>query len=116
MNYIEGTIALNTLSPSEFIYVIKNADCILTDSFHASVFSILNKRPFYAFNKHADSDETNQNSRIYNLLDKLGLTCCHVVDMKNLRIRYPEIDYVQVDGNLQTLRKQSIDFLKEALK
>lgn len=116
MNYVDGAIALNTLSPSEFIYAIKNADCILTDSFHASVFSILNKKPFYTFNKHANSDSSNQNSRIYNLLDKLGLTCCHIVNVKNMRIRYPEIDYVQVEKNLQILRKQSIDFLNEALK
>ena len=35
------------LGPSEFLYMIKNAEMILTDSFHATVFSILFHKQFY---------------------------------------------------------------------
>ena len=38
--------------PSEFVYLIKTAEFVCTDSFHASVFSILYNRPFLVFDRN----------------------------------------------------------------
>lgn len=47
-------IALFTFDPSEFLYMIRNASCILTDSFHAVAFSIKFNKEFYVFNRKED--------------------------------------------------------------
>lgn len=46
-----GDIRLYRVSPPEFISLIKNADYVFTDSFHASVFSELYEKNFFAFRR-----------------------------------------------------------------
>lgn len=53
--------------PSEFIGLISNAYAVLTDSFHASVFSSIYHKPFYVFDRNGQT-EGKMNSRIENLL------------------------------------------------
>ena len=60
-----------TCGPSEFIYLVHNASIILTDSFHACVFSIIFEKSFRVFER--ENGGANMNSRIINLIDKLGL-------------------------------------------
>ena len=55
--------------PLEFINLIKNAEFIMTDSFHASAFSIILNKPFLVFSKTSNDVIEAQNSRIYTLLN-----------------------------------------------
>jgi len=50
--------------------LIKNAECVITNSFHATVFSILFNRKFFVEQLHHGA---NTNSRLYNLLKMLRL-------------------------------------------
>lgn len=56
-------------SPSDFLYWIKNAEMICTDSFHAVVFSIIFQCPFVVFSRN---DGLHMNSRIITLLSGFG--------------------------------------------
>ena len=56
--------------PSEFIWMVKHCEMMLTDSFHGSVFSYIYDRPFRIF-KRAGGE--SMNSRLTNLMDKLHL-------------------------------------------
>ena len=61
--------------PSEFVYTIKNAEIVLTDSFHAVVFCILYHKQFIVFSRLNDKGEpAGLDSRIDDLLRKLHLT------------------------------------------
>lgn len=91
------------IGPAEFLYAIKNAEVILTDSFHCTVFSILFEKKVHAF----DRTGMAMNSRIKTLFDSLGIT---VRDYKEI-----QIDYTQVFKNLQVLKDESIQYLKESL-
>ena len=97
------------IGPSEFLYLIRNAEVILTDSFHATVFSILFHKKFITFNRSG----LNMNSRIESLAELIGeksrLTNCGDFDCET------EIDYVKIDEILQEERFNSIDFLKKSL-
>lgn len=59
------------VGPAEFIFLIDHASLVCTDSFHASVFSILTDVPFLVFNRY--SEEGNMASRIDTLLSRFGL-------------------------------------------
>lgn len=97
------------VGPSEFLYLLRNADFVLTDSFHATVFSILYHKRFITFNRLG----INMNSRIESLAE--------LIDIQECINKYGElecdeiIDYTIVDKILVKERKKSIDFLKEAL-
>ena len=58
--------------PGEFIYLIKNARLVCTDSFHGCVFSILFHRNFLCF-KREGSNAENMENRLLTLLKKFGL-------------------------------------------
>jgi hypothetical protein len=48
------------IGPSEFLYLIKNSRFILTDSYHAVIFSIIFRKSFYAINR---TDIDNKSSK-----------------------------------------------------
>lgn len=73
-------VALNDLNqpdmyaidPLQFVYVIRNADYVLTDSFHGTAFSIKYEREFYVFRRKGCS--INMFSRIETLTDMFELS------------------------------------------
>lgn len=57
--------------PGEVLYAIRNAELVLTDSFHGTVFSILFRRDFLVFPR--DEGGKSMHSRLETLLRKLML-------------------------------------------
>lgn len=96
------------VGPSEFLYLIRNAEEILTDSFHATVFSIIFHKKFVTFNRPG----LNMNSRIESLAELVGIVK-YMTECGDLNGE--EIDYVKVDEILEEERRKSIDFLKNSL-
>lgn len=97
--------------PDEFLWYVKNASYVVTNSFHGTVFSVIFKKQFVTI-PHAITG-----NRVTELLDKLGLekrynyvTTEAVDEITN------EIDYDSVDQKLEGLRKNSIDFLQESIQ
>lgn len=99
--------AIHNILPGDLLAYIKNADYILTDSFHGTVFSILFQKNFVAvINK--------QNPiRVKNLLERLGLA--NRIDDKIKGIP-KEIDYTKTCELLDEYRKESKDWLEKSLK
>lgn len=97
--------------PSEFLSLLDGAACVLTDSFHASVFSILFRRPFAVFGrKHANG--SNMNSRINTLLGTFGLEGRWCLEGADAAF---SCDFSGVDAALDTCRRLSLDYLNKAL-
>ncbi len=57
----------------DFLYYIANSDLVLTDSFHATSFSLIFEKQFIEFLRFDRTDEKSQNSRILDLLEKYFL-------------------------------------------
>ena len=54
--YNISDICLPKVSPQQFISLIKYAECVFTDSFHATVFSNIYKKNFYVFRREEYSE------------------------------------------------------------
>lgn len=84
----------STAGPEEFLGLIKEAQLIVTNSFHATVFSILFNKNFYTV-----LNENGLNSRMTDLTNKLGLSHRMFDDkselptLANLNINYQEVNY-----------------------
>lgn len=111
-----GDERLFEVGPIEFLNLIRGAEYICTDSFHGSVFSILNHKRFITFNRTNSSDKQTRNSRIDSLFGLLsleqrryqpGMKLKDVIDMT--------IDFDIVDQKLVELRKETLGFLDRAL-
>lgn len=99
-----------TKGPGTFVELIDKAAMVYTDSFHASVFSILFHRPFAVFaRQHAN--RADMSSRITTLLSSLELDgtistaeAFAVID-----------DFADVDEKLAAVKGRSIKFLADAI-
>ena len=66
-------VQLYDLTVNEFLYLIHNAEMVCTDSMHATIFSIIFETNFVTFERFKKSDQNSRNSRIYSLLQVMGL-------------------------------------------
>lgn len=103
--------------PQEFLSYIHHADMIFTDSFHASIFSILFHKRFVTFKRFKDGGGQDQNARIYNLFSQLNLSD-HFIGEDDLEkiAALSSPDYAQTESILKRLRKDSLSFLQNALE
>lgn len=90
-----------------------NADFIITDSFHGTVFSILFNKPFLSI---VNLDRGA--SRFYSLLKLFNLEDRLVSDINNfdLLLLQNKINYKEVNLKLNELRAKSNNFIKDYLK
>ena len=104
------------VDPAGFVNLIRNAKYVLTDSFHGTVFSIINRKQFVSFYRFEQNDTHSRNSRIDNLLSHLDLLDRIVVNLGNtVDIASTLIDYSAVHHQLDLWREDSWSFLREAL-
>ncbi|MCB0913406.1 MAG: polysaccharide pyruvyl transferase family protein, partial [Propionibacteriaceae bacterium] len=96
------------LSPLGFIDLIRGASAVATDSFHASVFSVLFHRPLIL--KGRDAME----SRTETLLGSLGLTLGPWAPLPHLNA-LTEPDWLGAEARLATHRKSSTAYLEASL-
>lgn len=98
-------------NPAEFVNLFAQAEKVYTDSFHACAFSIIFKKDFEVFERTGTNGAMN--SRITTLLGKLELEDRWYVDSGATK---EKINYNRVDNLLCEQRKQSMDFLNQALE
>ena len=99
--------------PSEFLTAIRNATTVITDSFHATVFSIIFGKNFYTFQRFSENDKSSQNSRLLNLFQKLNIRGRFVKD-NNWDV-IEELDYPDIYERLDREKDFSINYLQTAL-
>lgn len=97
--------------PDEFLWLIKNADMILTDSFHATVFSIIFHKPFVVFRRSGKDGVTF--GRLNTLLSQFHLEDREYNSMSANSTR--SIDFKYADSVLVSEKKRTVDFLNKAL-
>ncbi len=97
-----------TFSPDEFVSLIANAKCVVTTSFHGTVFSLICHTPFYTLRLNDGADE-----RAEGLLKSVGLYDRMIsTDWDG---DFSCVDFTGSDSALSTLRSDSLNFLKSAL-
>ena len=104
---------LDTVSPEEFLGLVKQAAYVCTDSFHGSIFSILMEKEFFCFKRFRESAWNNQNSRIYNLLDKFELTSR--LSEEHSPILMEKMNYKRIAEILKECRREAFVYLEYAL-
>ncbi len=97
--------------PSEFLWYIKNAEMVFTDSFHGTVFSILYKRPFYVLDR--EQQGKSMSSRLDTILKKFNLENRKLTSYDK-EVEF-NIDFSNTDNILKEEREKAMNFLKNSL-
>lgn len=94
--------------PDRFISLIKNAECVVTNSFHGTVFSIIFQKDFITI------PHSTRGKRMEDLLEKFGLQF-RLFGGREFSFE-KEIDYQVVNNKIKKLASHSKEYLDLALK
>lgn len=96
--------------PYEFISIIKNASFIVTNSFHGTAFSVVFEKEFLTV------PHKTRGTRMKGLLYDLDLRSRIIENESDESLsNIDPIDYKVVTSRLETMKKESIDFLRNAI-
>ncbi len=109
-------INIVNIGPREFLWLIHNAETIITDSYHGTIFSLLYHKKFNTLKRFLNDDIICQNSRIYQLESYFGLEKNIIEVTDTTELITLDIDYDKFEINLDRLREHSFGFLRKALE
>lgn len=93
-----------------FLWYMKNADFVITNSYHGTLFSIQFEVPFYSF------VVKSMRSRFDTLADYADISDRIVTQMKALEEVDNLIDFKKIKNEIEKFRAESMTFLREVIK
>ena len=99
---------LYTKGPIEFVNAFKNAEYVITNSFHGTVFSIIYEKCFYSVLPKERA------GRIKDLLNTLNLTSRIVNNTEDINFE-ERLDYTFAKKRIEEMKNQSIEYLKKGV-
>lgn len=115
-NRLYGVKNIYDAGPFDFLNIIENAEFVLTDSFHGTVFSILMEKEFYYISKMNVSGCMVRDDRIDGLLENLCLDDRKIFVKSVFQRRPIERSRIEnINLKIQKLRSDSINYLKKSI-
>lgn len=100
---------LSYVGPDAFFNFIQHAEFVFSSSFHGVVFSII-------FHKQFLAAFGNNSGRAYSLLEKVGLSERLLSPMSPISSKLDTINFGEVEKKLDTLRMDSITYIKNVIE
>lgn len=117
MGYQDGLGKFMNISPFELLSYMKDADRVVTTTFHGSVFSLKYNKKFCAIVQHRTEIGYGNDEKLGDLLKRVDLMN-QMIDRPELveKTLDSEIDYTSVNTYINECVKDGIDYLKENIK
>lgn len=106
-----GFSVVHSASPNDFLSLIYNAQYVVTNSFHGTVFSVLFHKKFLS---QTIRDNGERNGRIISFLSSVGLED-RTLDYGIKKLNQ-DVDWESVDNTIDSLRCLSINYLKSIIE
>lgn len=111
-----GFDAVKNCSPKEMLPYVKNADKIVTDTFHGTIFAIINHIPFAVICRKQTDTSYSNSEKLLDMLKKLNLMDRLLSSENNLeKVFSNEIDFASVDRIRSREKDAAIDYLRTQL-
>lgn len=103
-------------TPFEVFNYFANAEFVITDTFHGSIFSIVTHQKFVTIVRKSVGEKYGNEEKLTDLLNRLNLKDRIVFDYKNIEeIINKKINYEKVEKILECERKKTLNYLKEEI-
>lgn len=93
----------------EFLLIVKNADFVVTNSYHGTIFAMQFERPFYMF------ISKNRGSRLDNLVEMFGLEERVVRKYMSPAQMNKDIDFGKIKNIMSKKREMSMRYIAEVI-
>lgn len=104
-------------TPKEILSYFKNADCIITDTFHGTIFSVLTHRPFITFVRKSCQQGFSNNRKVEDLIERLGVNSQKIERLTSVEqleeILSEPIDFGRIDWLRKAERIKSMNYLSK---
>lgn len=105
------------VGPGDFLNLVANAEMVLTDSFHGTMFSVYYHTPFFTFNFDVQGSKNSVNSRIDSIMKLLDIGDRRLNGTENVsECLKKEIDWEPLQSRLDCFRMESEGYLVNALR
>ncbi|MDD3686012.1 MAG: polysaccharide pyruvyl transferase family protein [Bacteroidales bacterium] len=101
-----------SISPSKFLSIIRDAELIVTASFHCVAISIIMNKPFVAIL----TGDKGKDERLLSILSLLGLENRILTDQMTQDIVNEPINYDLVNNKIEIMKSSSVKFLLNAIR
>lgn len=103
-------------SPFEVLAYFRNAEEVITDTFHGSIFSVITHRLFTTLIRKSVGNSYGNEEKLSDLLNRLGLTERMTTKVEETEhINQQPIDYEKVDDVLQKQREIAKAYLCQSI-
>lgn len=108
-----GNYKIKDCSPEQWIWLIHNAEYVITDSFHGAVFSTIFNKKFIITKREYTEDINNRMIDYLSTIDENNkfIDITKIVDINKLNW-----DYNKINRKIKEFREKSIDYLNKSLK
>ena len=115
-DYKIGDIKDCNSGPKQFLGLIKNAEAVITDSFHAVAFSVIFNKTFCVLPRYQNGKKSKSNNRILDFLDQMHIRG-RVAESKEqiIEVLNNTIEYKQVNGYVDKWKTESEAWMMDAL-
>lgn len=104
-------------SPFELFSYFKNANEIITDTFHGTIFSVVTNKPFATIIRKSVGNSYGNEEKLMDLLNRLGLSSRSIYSIEKLiDVFKNEINYEDVNKIICFERIKSYEYLNKVLK
>lgn len=100
-----------SMDPSEFVWLIRNSYMVLTDSFHATVFSIIFNKKFLIVKR--DTIEEDISTRITGLIEMFKIDDAYYQESQEMH--YAKIDYEYAGQIILDEKQKYLNFIEDSL-
>ncbi len=101
-------------SIEDWLYVIKNCELLITDSFHGSCFAIIFNKPFVCIlNEESGISRLMSLSNMFDIKDKIMTDLSKIIHNTDSLLK---MDYTEINKKLEIEKAKSLNWLKNALE
>jgi hypothetical protein len=103
-------------NPFELLAYFRDAEAIVTDTFHGTIFSLINNRPFATIIRRSSGHGYGNEEKLGFLLEAFGLSSQKVTDLAQITQNLEnDIDYSSVNEILTSERARTREYLDSAI-
>jgi hypothetical protein len=102
--------------PFELLAYFRDAEAIVTDTFHGTIFALINNRPFATIIRRSVGHGYGNEEKLGFLLETFGVSSQRVTQMSDIaEILGHQVDYDGVNETLARERASTLDYLESAV-
>lgn len=103
-------------SPLNILGYFRDAECVVTDTFHGTIFSVINSKPFITIVRPSVNGEYGNQEKLDDLLNKLELGKRSVQELTSVvDVMDEEVDYNSVEKIIKSEREKTKQYLKDMI-